>query len=216
MSISINDVFEPVTELSVLSTMVRAIHIDEAHDAVMVIDLIEPPGKPYPVGLEELQLSLAAGDTKPVTLSVPEFLLVLEEDLDESAKRDRDDKWAVIAPLLDHGYPGQIFVRGEMGRMVGNRAAELGIQRKTIYRHLYRYWFYGQVRNALLKNYSAVGLRIAPINLKYGRDVNQNFKVCSSHQPNCSVLLINDAFEWVTRCTLKTKRPRSAVPTTRC
>lgn len=158
MSISINDVFEPVTELSVLSTMVRAIHIDEAHDAVMVIDLIEPPGKPYPVGLEELQLSLAAGDTKPVTLSVPEFLLVLEEDLDESAKRDRDDKWAVIAPLLDHGYPGQIFVRGEMGRLVGNRAAELGIQRKTIYRHLYRYWFYGQVRNALLKNYSAVGV----------------------------------------------------------
>lgn len=99
MSISINDVFEPVPELSVLSTMVRAIHIDEAHDAVMVIDLIEPPGKPYPVGLEELQLSLAAGDTKPVTLSVPEFLLVLEEDLDDSAKRDRDDKWAVIGKV---------------------------------------------------------------------------------------------------------------------
>ncbi|WP_243055069.1 Mu transposase C-terminal domain-containing protein [Pseudomonas sp. BP01] len=158
MIISVNDVLEPVTELSALSTMVRVLHIDEARDVVMVIDLIEPPGRPNPVGLEELQLSLGSGDTKPVTLSVPEFLLVLEDDLEASAKRDRDDKWAVIAPLLDPAYPGQIFVRGEMGRLVGNRAAELGMQRKTIYRLLYRYWFYGQVRNALLKNYSAVGV----------------------------------------------------------
>lgn len=158
MSISVNDVFEPVTELSVLSTVVRALHIDEAHDAVIVIGLINPPGKPYPVGLEELRLSLESGNTKPVVMSVPEFLLVLEDDLDERTKRDRDAKWAVIAPLLDPAYPGQIFVRGEMGRLVGNRAAELGMQRKTIYRLLYRYWFYGQVRNALLKNYSAVGV----------------------------------------------------------
>jgi hypothetical protein len=158
MSISVNDVFEPVTELSVLSTMARALHLDEAHDSVIVIDLIEPPKKPYSVGLEELRLSLESGDTKSVVTAVPEFLLVLEEDLDESAKRDRDEKWAVIAPLLDPTYPGQIFVRGEMGRLVGNRAAELGVQRKTIYRLLYRFWFYGQVRNALLKNYSAVGV----------------------------------------------------------
>lgn len=158
MNISVNDVFEPVTEFSVLSTMVRAIHIDEAHDAVIVMNLIDPPGKPYPMGLEELKLSLESGDTKSVVTAVPEFLLVLEDDLDETAKRDRDEKWAVIAPLLDPAYPGQIFVHGEMGRLVGNRAAELGIQRKTIYRHLYRYWFYGQVRNALLKNYAAVGV----------------------------------------------------------
>ncbi|MFG0268663.1 Mu transposase C-terminal domain-containing protein [Pseudomonas sp. zjy_14] len=158
MNISVNDVFEPVTEFSVLSTVVRAIHLDEAHDAVIVISLTDPPGKPYPMGLEELKSSLESGDTKSVVTAVPEFLLVLEDDLDETAKRDRDEKWSIIAPLLDPAYPGQIFVRGEMGRLVGNRSAELGIHRKTIYRHLYRYWFYGQVRNALLKNYTAVGV----------------------------------------------------------
>lgn len=158
MSISLNGVFEPITEFSVLSTMARVIHLDEADDVVVVIDLVEPPGKPYVVGFEDLKLSLESGDSKPVTVGVPEFLLVLEDDLDEKTKRDRDEKWAVIAPLLDPAYPGQIFVHGEMGRLVGNRAAELGMQRKTIYRLLYRYWFYGQVRNALLKNYSAVGV----------------------------------------------------------
>lgn len=157
MSISVNDVFQPVTEFSALSTMARALHLDEARDAVILIDLVEPPGKPYALGLQELRLSLDSGDTKPVVAVVPEFLLVLEADLDESAKRDRDEKWAVIAPLIESAYPGQIFTRGEMGRLVGIRSAELGIQRKTIYRLLYRYWFYGQVRNALLKNYSAVG-----------------------------------------------------------
>lgn len=158
MNISVNEVFEPVTEHSVISSMVRVLHLIEAQDAVMVIALTEPPGKPYPLGLEELRLSLESGDTKPVVTAVPEFLLVLEDDLDDSTKRDRDEKWAIIEPLLDPAYPGQIFVQGEMGRLVGNRAAELGIQRKTIYRLLYRYWFYGQVRNAFLKNYSAVGV----------------------------------------------------------
>ncbi|MCV4289028.1 Mu transposase C-terminal domain-containing protein [Pseudomonas capsici] len=158
MSISVNSVLEPITEFSVLSTMARVIHLDEVHDVVIVMELIDPPGKPLGIGFEELRLSLESGDTKPVTVEVPEFLLVLEDDLDERTKRDRDEKWAVIAPLLDPAYPGQIFVHGEMGRLVGNRATELGMQRKTIYRLLYRYWFYGQVRNALLKNYSAVGV----------------------------------------------------------
>lgn len=158
MKISVNDVFEPVTELSVLSTMARAIHLDEKSDALVVMDLTEPPRKPYSIGLEEFRSSLVSGDTKPVVMAVPKFLLVLEEDLDERARRDRDQKWALIAPFLDPAYPGQIFVHGEMGRLVGDRAAEVGVQRKTLYRLLYRYWFYGQVRNALLKNYSAVGV----------------------------------------------------------
>lgn len=158
MNISVNDVFEPVTELSVLSTMVRALHLDEKNDALVVIDLTEPPKKPYSIGLDELKASLASGHTKPVVTAVPEFLLVLEEDIDENSRCDRDQKWALIAPLLDPCYPGQIFFQGEMGRLVGIRAAEVGVQRKTIYRLLYRYWFYGQIRNALLKDYSNVGV----------------------------------------------------------
>src|SRR3546814_1492993 len=55
MKISVNDVFEPVTELSLLSTMARAIHLDEKHDALIVMDLTDPPRKPYSIGLEEFR-----------------------------------------------------------------------------------------------------------------------------------------------------------------
>lgn len=158
MKIAVNDVFEPVTESSVLSDMARVIHLDEKSDVVFLIDLTDPPRKPYGVGWGDFQQSLECGDTKQVTLATPEFLLVLEDDLDETAKQDRDKKWAVIAPLLDSDSPGQIFIAGQMGRMIGLRAAELGISRKSVYRLIYRYWVYGQVRNSLLKNYSAVGI----------------------------------------------------------
>lgn len=195
MNISVNDIFEPVTEFSVFTTLTRVLHLDDEHDAAIVIDLVEPPRKPYPVGIEELRLSLETGDTKSVVTKVPEFLLVLEDDLDESSKRDRDEKWAVIAPLLDPAYPGQIFVRGEMGRLVGNRAAELGMHRKSIYRLLYRYWFYGQVRNALLK---IIQRWVLPteITLRINDPaLSLSFRETWSHPPSCSLLSINGVFE---------------------
>ncbi len=161
MTVLVNDVFEPVTDLSVISTIARLLYQDETRDLAVVIDLADPPRQPYAVGLEELRRSIASGHTKPAAITTPEFMLVLEEQLDERAKQGRDEKWAVIAPLLDPEYPGQIFVRGELGRLVSRRASELGIQRKTIYRLLYRYWFYGQVRNSLLRD--------APINLSCSR-----------------------------------------------
>ena len=158
MTVLVNDVFEPVTDLSVIATIARLLYQDETHDLAVLMDLADPPRQPYAVGLEELRRSIASGHTKPAAITTPEFMLVLEEQLDERAKQGRDEKWAVIAPLLDPEYPGQIFVRGELGRLVSRRASELGIQRKTIYRLLYRYWFYGQVRNSLLNNYTAVGV----------------------------------------------------------
>ncbi|MDG9782708.1 Mu transposase C-terminal domain-containing protein [Metapseudomonas otitidis] len=160
MKISVNDVFEPVTDFSMLPTMARALYVDEKNDVLVVMDLRDPPKKPYSISLEEFRGSLESGDTKSVVIAVPEFLLVLEDELDDRAKRDRDQKWALIAPFFDQAYPGQIFFHGEMGRLVGDRAAEVGVQRKTLYRLLYRYWFYGQVRNAFLKNYSAVGVGV--------------------------------------------------------
>ncbi|WP_414157732.1 Mu transposase C-terminal domain-containing protein [Pseudomonas sp. BNK-15] len=158
MTIMVNDVFEPVTEHSAVSAMVRVIHIDEMRESAVVIDLVDPPGKPYVMELAELTRSLALGDTKPVAIVTPEFLLVLEEDLTEDARRVRDAKWAMIAPLVDTPYPGQLFLKGEMGRLVSARSAELNVQRKTIYRTLYRYWVHGQVKNSLLKDYTAVGV----------------------------------------------------------
>lgn len=158
MKVQVNDCFEPLTEFSVVPGFVRVLYLNERYDAVVLIQLTDPPRQPIGLGLEELRGSVIAGDTKLAKVVTPEFLLVLEDDLDEKKKRERDEKWNIIAPLIDSDYPGQIFAPGEMGQMVGARAVELGIQRKSIYRLLYRYWINGQVRNALLKNYAGVGV----------------------------------------------------------
>jgi len=154
----VNDVFEPITEDSPLQAPVRLLHMSERDDLAVVIELREPARQPLWISLEELRTSLADGYTKLSTVATAEFLLVLEEDLDEKAKEARDEKWQVIAPLLeDPEWVDRIFWPGEMGPLVARRAAELGIQRKTIYRFLYRYWTYGQVKNTLLSNYANVG-----------------------------------------------------------
>lgn len=126
MSFFVNDVFEPVTDLSVIASIVRLIHLDETHDLAVVIDLADPPRQPYAVGLEELHRSLASGHTKPVTVATPEFMLVLEDQLDETAKQGRDEKWAIIAPLLDPNYPGRIFARGGIRSVGQHKSIRVG------------------------------------------------------------------------------------------
>ncbi|CAB3728586.1 hypothetical protein LMG27174_05590 [Paraburkholderia rhynchosiae] len=44
-----------------------------------------------------------------------------------------------------------------MGALVALHAEATAMQRKTLYRLLYRYWTLGQIRNALLPNYENVG-----------------------------------------------------------
>ena len=44
MTVLVNDVFEPVTDLSVIATIARLLYQDETRDLAVVIDLADPPG----------------------------------------------------------------------------------------------------------------------------------------------------------------------------
>jgi len=123
-----------------------------------VIELTDPPRCPMGLGLQQLSMSISGGDIKLAMIKTPEYLLVLEDSLNDKRKQDREKKWNVIAPLVNSDIPGKIFYAGEMGKMVASRAAELGIHRNEIYRLLYKYWINGQVKNALLNNYAGVGV----------------------------------------------------------
>jgi hypothetical protein len=48
MTVLVNEVFEPVTDLSVIATIARLIYQDETHDLAVVIDLADP-GSPTPL-----------------------------------------------------------------------------------------------------------------------------------------------------------------------
>lgn len=157
MKINCNDIFEPVTEYSLISGLIRVLWLDEKYDTVHVIEMCDPPRHPLILSLQQLRASISGGDTKLATVKTPEYLLISEESVEENRRLERDTRWSIISPLLNSDVPGQIFYQGEMGRMVASRAAELGVQRKKIYRLLYKYWINGQVRNSLLSNYAGCG-----------------------------------------------------------
>lgn len=46
MTVLVNDVFEPVTDLSVIATIARLLYQDETHDLAVVMDLSDPPRQP--------------------------------------------------------------------------------------------------------------------------------------------------------------------------
>ncbi|MGQ7243881.1 Mu transposase C-terminal domain-containing protein [Salinicola sp. V024] len=160
MKVTVNDVLEPVNNNSPLEKLARVLFVDPPRDRVHLIGLDGTPRRPFSVGSEDLKNSLAVGDTKHTTVLTPEYILVLEDSLSENQKLDRDNKWKIIAPLVESQYPKEIFYAGQMGKMVSERATELGIQRKDIYRLLYRFWMNGQLKNALLKNYTNTGKTI--------------------------------------------------------
>lgn len=157
MKVRVNDVLEPVTENSPIHGMVRVLFLDIENDVASLIGLQDPLRSPFDLTIDELSKSISEGDTKHVVVQTPEYMLVLEEALTDKQKSDRDYKWNVIAPLIESHYPGQIFYPGQMGRMISERAAELGVTLKQIYRLLYRFWANGQIKNAFLKNYANTG-----------------------------------------------------------
>lgn len=159
MKIQVNDIFEPVTEDAVVNSLSRVLWVGHKEGLVALIELATDSVRPpFLIDFEELKNSALSGDIKRVTVRTPQYLLVLDDSLSVEQKRDRDSKWDIIAPIVNHEIPGFIFFPNELSDLVSTRAAALGIYNKKIYRLLYRYWIHGQVRNALLKDYTRVGV----------------------------------------------------------
>lgn len=196
MSVFLNGVFEPVTDLSVITAIVRIIYIDEKHDVAFVIDLADPPRRPYAVGLEELRRSLASGDTKPVTIATPEFMLVLEDQLDEKAKTGRDEKWAIIAPLLDPDYPGQLFVRVSWAGWWAGERQSWGFSGKPFIGFFTVIGFMAKFATHCLITIRRWVLLIGNMTRAGPQGESRSFRVYLFHLPRCSTRLISDAFEW--------------------
>jgi putative transposase len=148
--IAINDVLEPLTESGPFEKPARVLWINSTDDVVTLMTVVEPPYAPWHMRLSELKSLLELGRIRPTKVRTPSFMLKLEEDLSEKKKAIRQKNWERIRPLVETAYPGEIHYPNSMGRMVAAHAKGTGLDRKTIYQLLYRYWLYGSTQNALL------------------------------------------------------------------
>ena len=164
--LAVNDLVESLTEPSDLGGICRVLWVNRPDDRAVLMVMEDAPKQPFSKQLSLLEGWIRAGTARKTHFKPPAYMLRTE--LTDAAKASRDSNWERIAPLV---ATGAIFEPDAMGGMVSQRAAELEIPRKSLYRILYRFWMNGLVRDALLPNYEQSG---APGKAKQFADGKRN------------------------------------------
>lgn len=159
LTIRLNDAFRPTGEDAPFDSPCRVLWVDEKNDCVVLIAIVAKPKQPRLYGLSTLAGLLREYKIMRVEMKVPDFMLALEDEIPEKQKVMRDANWERIKDLVADSGDGRIFHPGSMGSLIQAHAKRLGVQRKCLYRLLYRYWMLGSVRNTLLPQYTNSGAK---------------------------------------------------------
>lgn len=155
--IAINDVFESLTESAPFERPARVLWISFADDFVTMMTIAEPPAPPWHMPLSELKGAVASGNIRPTKVRTSSFMLQSEDELSSEQKTIRQKNWDRIRPLIETSFAGEIYYPHAMGRLVAAHSKATGLDRKSIYRLLYRYWLHGATQNAFLPKYENSG-----------------------------------------------------------
>lgn len=156
LNLRVNCIVSPGEGSSLLEKPVRV--LGQKDEDVLVIELSTNPTKPWWM---EKSILLEEIDSGAAVLSperVPMHLLRSEDQISENEKNSRDRNWSLVRALVENQTALDILT-SNFGALVSNHALTMGVDRKQIYRLLYRYWSMGQTRNAFLWNTSACGGR---------------------------------------------------------
>jgi hypothetical protein len=158
-TIRVNNVFHPTDEDAPFGLPCRVLWVDDHFDSAVLITIETEPKQPWLFGLSALADLLREHKIARVELKVPDFMLDLEDEIKAKQKAMRDANWERIKALVHDQRDGRIFHPGSMGSLIQAHAKQTGVQRKTLYRLLYRYWMFGSIRNALLPQYTNSGAK---------------------------------------------------------
>lgn len=154
LSLGVNCIVCPGEGSELFSNPVRVLGFTD--DFVLVIELRTNPAKPRKVERSLLIEELENGAAVINLEMVPKHLLRSEDDIGANEKASREKNWALVRDLVENQAPLDIL-SSNFGALVAQHAMLMGVDRKQIYRLLYRYWSMGQTRNAFLWNTSACG-----------------------------------------------------------
>ncbi|WP_182375318.1 Mu transposase C-terminal domain-containing protein [Pseudomonas putida] len=152
-----NIILTPTSDSFLLDTTVRIIDIDNRNGSAFVIQFSMSPTKPWLVNIETLQQELDAGVIQISVEQQPKFLLRSEDELSEKEKTSRERRWHLIEGLVSDRSPGEILGTRHFGETVSKHADLMRVDRRVIYRLLFRYWSLGGIKNSLLTDSSNIG-----------------------------------------------------------
>ena len=152
----VNCIVSPGEGSDLLEKPVRVLGLKD--NFVLVIELSTNPIKPWRVEKSLLVEEIDSGAAVLSSETVPRHLLRSDDELSENERNSRERNWNLIRGMVENETALNILT-SNFGALVADQAMEMGVDRKQIYRLLYRYWSMGQTRNAFLWNTSACGGR---------------------------------------------------------
>ena len=159
LSLTVNSIISPGDGSKLLENPARVLGVRAG--LVVLIDLEKNPRKPWVLERELLASEIDSGCVV-VNEEVPlEFLVRHDDELSQREKDSRDRNWNMIREIVE-GNSAIDILNDSFGANVKRHAEAKGVDRKQIYRLLFRYWSMGQVRNAFLWNTSKCGGRGKP------------------------------------------------------
>jgi hypothetical protein len=121
-----------------------------------------PKPKPYP--FDEINSWIDEGLVSIAELSFPEHLMLEDDDISVSRRKNRDERYGIIEPIINSI---EAYYAPKYGQsIVKKRADELSITSLKIQRLIYMWLAGGQTKNALLGDYSKVGIAAPGENAK--------------------------------------------------
>ncbi|XLZ68731.1 transposase [Massilia sp. SR12] len=168
-----NAVFEPQAQCP-WTNVFRVIYIDQQSNTCVLIDVQEKPKKPWLCDRAVLQQMIRDHQIVRTELRIPEFMMALEEEIPEKYRLIRDRQWQRIRDLVAPSQRHETHMPHSMGPAISAHAARIGVEKKTLYRLLYRYWMFGAVPNALLPQFVKCG----------GRGKERNYTGARGRPPN--------------------------------
>lgn len=134
----------------------RILWIDPSYTDTVTIRLQDPKAIPIQQKCQELEEAISAQKARILEVDPYGSLLKIENTITEKHKSYRDKAWAIIEPLVESKEQSTLFSH-RRGSLIEARANEVGCTKKTIYKHLRRFWQGGQTRNTLLPSFGKCG-----------------------------------------------------------
>ncbi|MDZ4019113.1 Mu transposase C-terminal domain-containing protein [Pseudomonas sichuanensis] len=179
--LTINTIVSPASGSNILDKAVRI--LGESDGNYIVITLSSSPKKPWFVDRESLIDEVLRGLAVVNVESPLTFMLRPEDELSDKEIESREKNWSLISGFIDGRSANQILCE-TFGADVREHALAMGVDRKQIYRLLFRYWSYGQVKNSLLWNMSLCGGR--------GKAKNRDSGIIPGRPPKYRGIVVED------------------------
>ncbi|KUK54017.1 MAG: Tn7-like transposition protein B [Desulfotomaculum sp. 46_296] len=153
--LAINTIIEWLEGSEGINRLERVLWIDAKGKKVVVFALFNPKALPEWKEIAEIEKAFADGAAIK-RISDPYTALALPDSAILQKHRERRDRaWDIIKDLVVD-EPG-IYKSEGRGNLLHHISGQFGVQAKTVYKYLRKYWAGGKTKNALLPAYDRCG-----------------------------------------------------------